>query len=251
MHRQRQQASEGCAADADGGFLVFGITGSCEFDSGIHRRVGHQPIKDWIGALIPKLLEPPVINCQARFIAVPNTHSPDHGVLVIYSPSSEASPHRVKESQLAYLRVGTHSAPISLRTFQDLSSRMTTGLAQIDDLQFWQLRTQKDNSEYVTRVPMNPRVTLLSGPVCRQWQFVLSLSISDAQLVPMSKENNLRGYGSREYRFSTHEPLFPGTGTPVGIVNVTLCLRNPAKEKDEIKCYLNVESVRKNKSEKV
>ena len=109
----REKIAQGVCAFANSGegFMVFGMKdekGGGGLDAGVLATKGRQPIKDWVEALIPKLHQPPIEGCEARFIQNPMHHQPDRGVLVVAVPLSERRPHWPKDVEIPYLRVGAH-----------------------------------------------------------------------------------------------------------------------------------------------
>jgi hypothetical protein len=171
-------AKQVCAfANAGGGFLVYGISDAGGRDGGVAPRVGTQPVKDWIEAIVPKLTIPPVINCTARFIEYPDASG--RGALILHVPSSEARPHWVIERgrDVPYLRVGAHSAPMSLQTFLDLSTRGPSSQIQVDDFTSWPRLDRDAQGPWRARLlKLIPSVTLTGGGICEQWLVDLSIA---------------------------------------------------------------------------
>jgi predicted HTH transcriptional regulator len=112
-------AKQVCAfSNAVDGFLVFGINKSGGVDSGVPRLIGRTTTKDWVEAIIPKLLLPKTVyGCEAEFIQKPGHHGPDTGTLVISIPLSARRPHWVVQDgkDVPYIRAGAHSVPMSLQ----------------------------------------------------------------------------------------------------------------------------------------
>src|SRR4051794_16442299 len=75
--------------NADGGFLVFGIADTGGLDDGVEPLVGRQTVKDWVEAIVPKLVQPPLVGCEARLISRPGHHRDGRGALVIKVPQSD------------------------------------------------------------------------------------------------------------------------------------------------------------------
>jgi hypothetical protein len=73
-------------SNAGDGFIVYGIEDNKTLDGGVPTVVGRQPTKEWVEALLPKLVYPPVTRCAAKVIQVPGHHAPDKAVLVVYVP---------------------------------------------------------------------------------------------------------------------------------------------------------------------
>lgn len=197
-------------SNAGGGFLVFGIDNSGAIDQGLAPSVGRQPVKEWIEALVPGLCTPAVTGCEARFISHARYHQDGAGALVLHIPSSDARPHWVTRSnpQVAYLRVGAHSGPMSLQTFQDLLSRTTAGVAAIEDPSTWEVAPAQD------RVFLEPRVRVLSGAVAELWSLVVSIE-HDVGILLSEFAKGARQKVGREMSFQNYQPLFPGASVPV------------------------------------
>jgi len=118
-------AKQVCAfSNAGLGYLVYGMPDTGGFDQGVPEiLIGTQEAKAWVEYEIPKLVTPPVHGFQARFIHVPAVHDPGFGVLVVEVPLSDLRPHWVEDNQeLAYIRTGEHSHPMTRQTFLDISS---------------------------------------------------------------------------------------------------------------------------------
>ena len=135
----REKIAQGVCAFANSGegFVVFGMKDEKAgggFDGGVQATKGDQPVKDWAEALIPKLHQPPIVGCEARFIHHPSHHPSNRGVLVIAAPLSERRPHWTQGEEKAYLRVGAHSGPMRCQTLLDISSRGTAPRGNILDL---------------------------------------------------------------------------------------------------------------------
>jgi hypothetical protein len=231
--KQDEIAKQACAfANAGGGYVVFGIKDAKHgrgFDDGVPAHVGRggrEPVKAWIEALIPKLHEPPIVGCEARFIRRP-AHAPDRGVLVLYIPTSENRPHWVKAGQeTAFLRVGEHSAPMSRRTFLDMANRNVAPEVEIENLN---IANRQDTKRPAKSYVLNPLIKLVSGPICDRWHFELEVppeagrfEASQAVLI-----------GGTRLVLPGKELLYPGRSTMASGTYVTLILADPVRDKDK------------------
>jgi hypothetical protein len=167
-------AKQVCAfANAGGGFVVFGLKdrkAGGGLDKGVNE-VGNTTIKAL--ELIPKLHEPAILGCEALFIRRNGHHQRGKGVLVLAIPSSVRRPHWVKSPrEPAYLRVGKHSWPMLRRTFLDIASRSDAPQAEIISLG---KSGQPSQQDHCTVWQINPIVRTLTGPVCKEWAFELSI----------------------------------------------------------------------------
>jgi predicted HTH transcriptional regulator len=92
-------AKQVCAfSNSSRGFLVYGIDdkkGKLDQGVPIMEPSGHHLLKSWVEQQIPNLVSPAIHACQARHIHVPDSHTPDHGVLVVEIPLSDRRPHWV------------------------------------------------------------------------------------------------------------------------------------------------------------
>jgi hypothetical protein len=156
-------------ANGGGGFVVYGIDRSGGLDAGVLPTEGRQPIKAWCEQLIPGLVRPSIHGCQAAFFSKAGHHRDDRGVLVVHVPLSEARPHWVPGQlpEVAYIRAGEHSVPMSLQTFIDLSHRQQLSKVAIVDL-YRAIKPQAGDGG-VEQCWVNPRVKLEAGPCCKEW----------------------------------------------------------------------------------
>jgi Schlafen, AlbA_2 len=214
---REELAKQVCAfANSGGGFLVYGIEESGAIDAGVTAVIGAQPIKAWVEAEIPRLLQPQVLTCQAKLIQVTGHHATDRGVLVIEIPTSQHRPHWTKEQnkEVPYIRSGEHSAPMQLRTFLDIASRTDAAEAVIDSLGILQ-GSEEGNGQW--KFVINPVVRLVAGPVCMNWGFQLNIPTRSGQVVSphVSQETNVSYAEPGLISFLGHEPLIPGRPTKV------------------------------------
>jgi hypothetical protein len=136
--------------------------------------VGGQAAKAYVEAEVPKLVIPPVNNCQARWIHVSGHNQPGFGALVVFVPLSPYRPHWVLENnrEVPYIRAGEHSYPMRLQTFRDILTRGEAGEAEIESLGIKERPRQYGASGW--KCHLNPRVRLLSGPICPLWSVELT-----------------------------------------------------------------------------
>lgn len=176
----REKIAQGVCAFANSGegFLAFGFKDEKAgggLDAGVHATKGRQPVKDWAEALIPTLHQPPIGGCEAKFIQHPTHHQPGCGVLVIAVPQSERRPHWTRDEEKAYLRVGSHSAPMRPQTLLDMRSRGSSPRGVISELGFLPRPSRNTSQGYegFRTFLVTPKVFLESGPVCELWVFEL------------------------------------------------------------------------------
>jgi hypothetical protein len=202
-------AKQVCAfANSGGGFLVYGIADAGGLDRGVDSSIGRQGVKAWVEAEIPKLLQPPVVTCEAKFIQIPNVHSGDRGALVIAINLSERRPHWIPGSppESAYIRAGEHSAPMRLQTFLDIASHSSTPIGHVESLV-----VKGPDTVGPTRYILNPLVQVERGPLCKSWSLELSVPSGRGYFHLGDEESNQRiTENSLAVLFSGTEPLFPG-----------------------------------------
>ena len=180
-------AKQVCAfANSGEGFIAFGFKDKDKMgaglDGGVSDMVGTQTIKDWVEGVIPKQHDPPIEGCEARFLHHPTIHQPDKGVLVIAVPLGERRPHRTRNDEIAYLRVGAHSAPMRTQTLLDMNSRGLVPKGSVVDLgmiprPFIGGESPNPNQPQFL---LNPVVMLDSGPICELWALELQASLAGA-----------------------------------------------------------------------
>jgi hypothetical protein len=220
---REELAKQVCAfANSGDGFLVYGIADTGGLDAGVPAAIGAQPVKAWVEADIPKLLQPPVHECQARLIQVQGHHAPDGGALVVFIPLSPRRPHWTTQGnrEVPYIRAGEHSLPMKLQTMLDISTRTEAGQAVLESLGL---------AEVPQLVPakgwdliLNPVVRLEAGPVCPLWGVELNItkgagefrSLPAGAIAPQAHVVHLTGA----------TPLFPRRSTPVAVSNVLLSI---------------------------
>jgi hypothetical protein len=121
-------------ANSRDGYIVFAVDHpSRSLDAGVPGRVGQGgriPIKEWAEQVIPTSVHPHYHDCTARFLRKPGHHGVDSngielGVLAVYVPLSNARPHSIQKNSgdVAYIRAGEHSAPMSHQTLLALGAR--------------------------------------------------------------------------------------------------------------------------------
>lgn len=212
-------AKQVCAfSNAEGGFLVFGLSNDGMLDQGVPSRVGGQTIKEWVEQTIPNLVKPQVTTCQAKFIDYPN--EPDRGALIIQIPQSEGRPHWYTDStgrDHAYLRVGAHSSPMSLQTFRDILSRGPAPRVVIDDLSDWY---RWRAPQQPTLLDFRPAIRLIGGPLCRMWavDIFLDPSVGNIEFFPNANTKKDQGV----IHVAGQEPLYPQRRTFVPGTNLRL-----------------------------
>lgn len=207
---REELAKQVCAfANAQGGYLVYGIDNDGNFDDGVEATINREPVKAWVEALIPKLLQPPVHGCQARFISIDTRHKPNRGILIVSIPLSELRPHYVHGSNTAFIRAGEHSAPMALQTFLDISSRGTTHQGSIVGLG---IISGPDlvESPHGWHLMLNPIVRIESGPLCLHW--ALHLKSTQGRIrgwLNLPKEGNVIEHRDGELIYFGTQALFP------------------------------------------
>jgi hypothetical protein len=225
---REELAKQVCAfSNAGDGFIVFGIDKTGKLDAGVAGKVGGQPVKAWLEAEIPRLLNPSVTSCEAKLIHMP-AHAPDKGVVVIYVPLSFHRPHWLPgpthgHPGLPYIRAGEHSVCMTLQTFLDMSSRGDVPQAVIDSLGF----VEGPNTAAGGRVNyrINPKVRLVTGPVCKDWGFELKIDTSIGRITahqPVGTTNFTIAHDYSVLFALGHQPLFAGRSTEVATGNFFL-----------------------------
>jgi Schlafen, AlbA_2 len=209
-------AKQVCAFGNSGlGFLVYGIASKGGLDAGVQDAVGAQPVKAWIEAEIPRLLQPPFNGCQARLIHVLSHHAPGRGALVVEIPLSQLRPHWIPGNiDVAYIRAGEHSYPMKHQTLLDIASRTDAAEGVIDSLGLIDVAQESGGQ---LRFVINPVVRLLTGPVCREWGFDLRINEQTGALSSAAPRNvsNVRDEKKGYLSFLGSDPLIPGRPTLV------------------------------------
>ncbi len=196
-------------ANASHGFLVFGIANDGQPDAGVPIAIGRQPTNEWVEAIAPNLVTPPLHGCEARLIRM-NHHDPDHALLVISIPLSDGRPHWT-DNDAAYIRTGAHSSPMPRSTFLDMASRGSSSAVEIVSLEG---RDSNAPSRAVS-IHIKSTIRLLRGAICREWAFDLFLegaSIADFAFSQSYFERGIMLERHHAY-YVGKEPLFPGRET--------------------------------------
>lgn len=239
-----------CAlANSGGGFMAFGYKDEKAgngLDAGVLSMKGRQLMKDWVEALIPKLHQPPITGCEARFIQH-DSHTTDRGVLVIAVPLSERRPHWVKENDIPYLRVGAHSPPMPTQVFVDMLTRGSVPTVEIVDLGLSFDGSSENSSgrpatDFFT-FKMAPLICLNSGPACEIWGCEIlepsklvgfqTRGYKESDFVDMPRDN-------RPVFIRGREPLFPGRHTPLISQDIDLQLLVPRYLRDNFEVVLRL-----------
>jgi hypothetical protein len=194
------------------GFLVYGIDDDKKtLDAGVPILIGTQPTKDWVEAIIPKLVYPSVSGCEAKMVQVAGHHASGMGVLVIAVPLSEQRPHWVGPNEVPYIRAGAHSIPMRPQTFLDIASRENAAAAEIEGI------GPVGNPSFAGSVKtysIQPFVRLLNGPVSDRWAFEMKVR---SGRIKIKYPSNLGAKITSDQHLYLlgNEPLFPGRSTPV------------------------------------
>lgn len=195
------------------GFLVYGIDDHGALDAGVRMSVGNQSTKDWVESIIPTLLLPTVVTCNARLIQVPSVHAADRAVLVVSIQLSERRPHWVlNPREVAYVRAGAHSLPMRLQMVLDIASRAGGGTAEIVRVvQSQGVRPASTANTY----RLFPYIRLLNGRLCERWSLELRPLGAQVTFGQQQAGPNLAVRESNEkyLHVVSTEPLFPGRET--------------------------------------
>ena len=196
-------------SNSGSGFLVVGIDNKGAFDDGVSEHIGRQTVKDWVEQQIPMLTESPIDRCEARFLQVANHHKPDFGVLVIHVPLSPNRPHWVRGVRdIAYIRAGGHSLPMSHRTLLDIASRTDAPSGRVVELGVTG-EPGSGNSRFPMSFDLRPQVELLTGPVCQTWAVEVAVGSGKGEFLMMQAlPHNHSDNKSRICLFG-QSPMFP------------------------------------------
>jgi hypothetical protein len=218
---ENEIAKQVCAfANAGGGFLVFGIDDANRIlDEGVPKSINRTSIEDWTAKKIPQLVYPGIFDCLVRFYQLENQHDADKGALVVWTPLSERRPHWVKEGgrEIAYLRTGAHSEPMTIRTLLDISSRTAAPEGEILSLGKWHQSFENEGRVF----NICPRVRIQSGPICRDWGVELKINPVNGKFATLNAEQKLAFDSQNSVFLEGPVPLFPGKTTrtyPVKLV---------------------------------
>lgn len=246
LNDKTEIAKQVCAfSNAGEGYLVYGVTADGKLDEGVPNKVGkgsREDIKDWIEGLIPKQHHPPIIGCEARFMHF-DEHADGRGVLVVRIPLSDRRPHWTVAPEIAYLRVGPHSAPMRQQTFLDLSSRSTAPLAEITDL--WVETPFILSGDRMHEGRIRPIVQVTSGPMAMNWGVEVSLRDGLGTLATEgpAEEKKVHQVSPQLVTAMGLEPLFPGRPTHAFKSRVQCQIRlNNLRLDDVLRVSLFVES---------
>lgn len=201
-------------ANTGSGILVFGVDKDGKLDDGVPEKVGREPVKAWVEALVPKLVEPAAVGVRAKFLHRPGHHQAGFGVLAIEMPLSDARPHWVRGSpDVAYLRVGEHSYPMPARTLLDMASRQGAAVVDVYEVAFQiderGIAAEGFSGSLGWRLVIKPLVGLVSGPVCREWGLEVYLS-PDAGFKFRKQDNATISEPDGTFFVEGRSPLFPG-----------------------------------------
>ena len=105
-------AKQVCAfANSGYGVLVYGLRNDQGgIDCGVQEMAGRQRLAEWAQALIPRQHHPPITTCRVAVVKHSTKHQPGYGALVIATEQSDLRPHWTLANEVAYIRVGAHSA---------------------------------------------------------------------------------------------------------------------------------------------
>lgn len=201
-------------ANSGTGFIVYGITNDNKLDVGVPKLIGRQPIKDWVEAVIPKLVYPELTTCQAREISVPGHHTVNRCVLIVQVPLSDRRPHwTLSPSEISYIRAGAHTFPMRPQSLLDIASRQGGSTAELA------LRhaDAPNQTHKICKFNLVPLIRLLNGRPSDVWGLDLRLSrpnvrlplTSDTPDSPFSEVTN-----SQHFLIRRPALLFPGRMTP-------------------------------------
>lgn len=170
-------AEQVCAfANAGGGSIVLGLNeflAPAAVNSGVDALVGATNVERWAEEQIPKMHEPPIVGCTARFIRRPQFNN-GRGALVVQVPLSERRPHWLKgDPERTYIRTGECSSPMLHRTFLDIATRRDSAEAEILEPMIFK---GHESHEQWYDVPFKARIRLRSGPACSKWGFGIHLT---------------------------------------------------------------------------
>lgn len=207
-------------SNSGSGFIVYGITDEKTLDEGVPIAVGDQSTKDWVEAIIPNLVSPSTIGCQAKIIRVANHHKDDKAILVVSVPLSERRPHWVvtNKQEHAYIRAGAHSCPMGRQTFLDLASRTSASEALIESINPVG-PARFEGSAILCRI--QPRVRLINGPICEKWAFELEIQSGRGKIKFPTNLGAKITSDEHLYLINT-DPLFPGRSTPISSMPFTV-----------------------------
>ena len=234
MNDRVMMAKEICAfANAGDGILVYGLNDGGGFDTGVPDHIGKQSLQSWADAIIPKLHHPPIENCSVRFLSTA-VQGQGRGILAIFIPLSERRPHwSIQDSkEVPYLRVGEHSAPMRLQTLLDITSRGSSPVGQIGELQFVSpfgvmAGPAMPDPGKAGLMGVVPSFRVKGGPVCKTWAVEMSLERSSQHEGFLVLTEDPRGTIDRVQSGSSYfrqgdGVLFPGRWTRLQGVNVTI-----------------------------
>jgi hypothetical protein len=227
-------AKEICAfANAGEGTLVFGLVDDGGLDAGVEDHVGREPVQSCVEKVIPTLHHPPVTNCKVRFIPISDL-AVQRGIVAVSIPLSDKRPHWSTQGgqEVAYLRVGEHSARMRLQTLLDISSRGAAHSIEIGDVHLEASgqvgkSTGIGESGEVTNIDkpiwISASVRVSSGHICHVWGVDIALTSDRPDDMLFDAENPgavRKQNGQQTYFAQGVEPLFPGRWTRSPPVNL-------------------------------
>lgn len=234
-HRD-ELAKQACAfANAGGGFIVYGVRDASAgggLDNGILPTVGRQPVKEWAEGFLSTALTPGLLECLARFIPYPNVPE-GRGALVVWVSSSDRRPHwlRVGGREVAYIRAGARSEPMSLQTFLDVHSRGGSPQIEILDAAEWRRQTMNDPNLQNRRALFTPMIRLVAGEICRDWLVELSLSAAGDFGLPGlgtgPADSNFTIPKRGTIAITGRQPLYPHRATPIDSRTIEMTTEAP------------------------
>lgn len=203
-------AKQLCAfANTRDGYIVYGIDDDGHFDGGVPLQIGRQDTKEWAEGIVSDIVSPPIVDVEAKTFSIPGAHAADRGVLAIFVPLSGRRPHWAIRGNQAYFRLGSHSEPMPLQIFLDMSRRLAVPTAEI--VRF-SCQTSHHIPNLTASVLLRPSIRLVSRVTCVHWAFEVVVGGEGASFSnPLAF---LSGDHKRLYIVG-EEPLFPGRVTSV------------------------------------
>jgi hypothetical protein len=239
-------------ANSGDGFIVFGADHkSRSLDAGVPERVGkggRMHIKEWVEQIVPQQVQPNYHGCTARFLRKPGHHGTangiDLGVLAIRVPLSDSRPHSIRKNSgdVAYIRGGEHSVPMSHQTLLDISNRSGAFAGEIVSAGCLTdpIPQEKDSGGIMQySIVFNPKVRLQVGAVCRHWaidiRFIQPWFLSRLNGGDAPVESRLTEPG--HIRIDGQAPLLPQSVQRACRTNLTVVAASPIPAV-EISLYL-------------
>ncbi len=107
--KKKLRCAASAFANSGGGYFVVGVNGQGDADGGIDKKIGRQPLRDWVDNIIHEIQPPP--SYEVKLVEDPDsrgTIKAGKAVLVVRIHESFYGPHMAPDGRY-YIRAGAHT----------------------------------------------------------------------------------------------------------------------------------------------